>query len=114
MTSYFIGLKNRHGNVDTPKTAQEDEGAHSAAGTSTELTTNFDSSNEEADYAENGADNENNNTETEATSWNEVFLTIFIVLVQAGDNPWKAETKEYIDRVRSSDVTNSSICILIL
>lgn len=30
MTSYFIGLKNGHDNVEAPKTAEEDEGAHSA------------------------------------------------------------------------------------
>lgn len=114
MTSNFIGLEDGQDNVDAPKTAEEDEGAHSAWITSTELTTNFASSDEEADYAENSAENEDHDTEAETSSWHEVFLTMVVVLVQAGNNPWEAKTKEYIHRVRSSHITNCSICVLIL
>lgn len=60
------------------------------------------------DYeANNGSAKEHKDREGHISSWNMVkLITHVVVKVMGGDDPWKTKSKEDVDRVGTSDVTN--------
>lgn len=75
--SYVVSLKDRHQDIQKPEEDQEHARYDSSVSLSTELSLKFPSSEEKSDNTNTSAYNENDHTETEATGWHKVVITVY-------------------------------------
>lgn len=109
---YPVGLQGRHDHIEEPK---QDENARreilTACG-SAQLTRQTNSAKGQNAKANHWGDQEESYWEREGPRGDHISATFSLLVVDAGDCPWKAQAEEHIDRVGAGDVANGRICKL--